>query len=102
MLKSHSGSKHNYIAEFTNIDNTDLKANNAVELVWATETLEAYGVIKKDDYPSESTVFSDIDLETEDDKTPTVKWSAVSNPKDNIKTTINKQGSKDAKITIKY
>lgn len=102
LLKSHSGSKYSYVAEFTNIDKTDLAAKNADELVWATETLEVYGVTKTDDYPDGSTVFEDIYIETQDDSTPSVKWEAVSDTKDGIKTTVNKQGSKNAKITIKY
>lgn len=43
-----------------------LKASRAGELVWATETLEAYSIMKRADYPAGSTVpvFSDINIRT--------------------------------------
>lgn len=102
LLKSSSGSKYDYQAEFTNIDDTSLKATGSAELVWATETLEVYGMKKKSDYPDSKTVFEDIALETKSDSSPSVKWSAVSDSDDGVTATINTQGSKSAKVTINY
>lgn len=53
------------------------------------------------DYPTGSTVFSAINLETSDG-TPSVPWSPVSDTADGLITTVNTQGATYAEITINY
>lgn len=101
-LTGHTaGNPWKYTSAFAGMPATKLKASSADELVWATETLEAYSITKKADYPVGSTVFSDINIRTKAG-TPSVTWSASSDAADGIKTTVNKQGATNAKITIKY
>ncbi|KAF8317389.1 hypothetical protein DL93DRAFT_563373 [Clavulina sp. PMI_390] len=100
-LDSQSGSKYSYTSSFTNVAKTALAIKNIPELTWATETLEAYSIKSAKDYPAGATVFSDITIRTKAG-TPSVTWSAVSDAKDGLKTTVNKQGATNAKITISY
>lgn len=99
-LSSSSGSKYNYVSSFTNVAGTSLTATGSAQLVWATETLEVYGVTEASDFPAGSTVFSAINLKTSAG-TPSVTWS-VSASEDGTKTTVNTQGATNAKITITY
>lgn len=101
-LKSHSGDNYNYVASFKDIDDTDITATGSDELVWATETLESYGTTKESDYPPGKTIFRHIKIKTSSDSTPSVTWTAVSDKDDSLKTSVNTQGSSDAKITITY
>jgi hypothetical protein len=100
-LTSHSGSSYNYITSFSNVAGTSLTATGAAQLVWATETLEAYAVTSSSDYPAGSTVFYPINIRTSAG-TPSVSWTAVSDTTDGLITTINTQGATNAKITITY
>jgi hypothetical protein len=100
-LTSTSSTSFNYVSSFSNVNSTALTANGAAELVWATETLEAYGVTSSSDYPAGSTVFCDINLSTSSG-TPSVTWSPVSDPDDGLITTVNIQGATGAEITINY
>ena len=100
-LTSASGSSYNYVSSFSNIAGTTLTATGAAELVWATETLEAYGVTSPSDYPTGSTIFSAINLSTSSG-TPSVTWNPVSDSEDGLITTINIQGATDAELTINY
>ncbi|KAJ6451202.1 hypothetical protein C8R45DRAFT_1042445 [Mycena sanguinolenta] len=101
-LTSSSGSNFNYVSSFTNVAGTSLTVSNAAELVWATETLEAYGLVAKTDYPAGSTVFSDINLKLASGAVPTVSWSHVNDATDGLSTTINTSGATNALITITY
>ena len=49
-LTSSTGSAYSYSSFFADI-NGELRVNNSAELIWATETLESYGVTTKTDYP---------------------------------------------------
>ena len=100
-LTGHSGNTYNYVTSFSNVAGTTLRATGSAQLVWATETLEAYQITSASDYPSGSTVFSSINLKTSGG-TPSVNWNPVSDTADNLITTVNVQGAKNAKITIKY
>ncbi|KAF8313645.1 hypothetical protein DL93DRAFT_2228411 [Clavulina sp. PMI_390] len=100
-LTGSSGASFNYVTSFTNIAGTSLNVQNSAQLVWATETLEVYNVQNLSNFPSGSTVFSDINLRTSAG-TPSVSWTAVSSVQDNAVTTVNVQGATNAKITIKY
>nr|GAT54503.1 predicted protein [Mycena chlorophos] len=99
-LLSSSGSTHDYHTAFTNVDGTALKASNAAELTWATETLEAYSIKSINDYPAGSTVFSDINLKLKNGNVPSVSWAHSDDTKDGLSTVIDTNGAKNAKITI--
>lgn len=99
-LSSNVGSAYNYVSKFSNVAGTSLIAIGSAELVWATETLEVYGVTEASDFPGGSTVFSNINLETSAG-TPSVIWS-VGASEDSTLTTINTQGATNAEITIIY
>ncbi|KAF8313643.1 hypothetical protein DL93DRAFT_2156138 [Clavulina sp. PMI_390] len=100
-LISWSGSSFNYYTSFTNIAGTTLSVYGSAQLVWATETLEVYGVKYLTDFSSGSTVFSNINIRTQAG-TPAVFWSTVSSVQDGAVTTVNTQGATNARITIKY
>jgi len=100
-LDASSDSKYNYTTSFSNVAKTSLKASNAAELVWATETLEAYAITSIKDYPSGSTVFEDINIKLKSG-TPSVTWETSSDSNDGITATVNTQGATNAKVTIKY
>jgi hypothetical protein len=101
-LTAHNGNQFNYNSKFTNVEGTGLNVKNVAELKWATETLEAYGIKKTADYPAGQTVWSGINLKLANGNVPSVKWGTAQDAKDGIKTEVNKDGAKDAKITITY
>jgi len=100
-LLSGSGTSWNYETYFSGIGGTGLIVFGSAQLVWATETLEAYGVTSQLDYPTGSTIFSSIYLRTRAG-IPYVRWTAISDATDGHITTINTQGASNARITIKY
>lgn len=100
-LTSSSGSSYNYVTSFTNVAGTSLTATGSAQLVWATETLESYGITSINNYPAGSTVFSGINIRTSAG-TPSVTWSTASDTADGLITTINTQGATNAVVTIKY
>ncbi|KAJ7193691.1 hypothetical protein GGX14DRAFT_405256 [Mycena pura] len=57
-LTSSAGSSFNYNSQFSNVARTSLAVTGAAELVWATETLEAYGITAISDYPAGATELS--------------------------------------------
>jgi hypothetical protein len=95
-LTGSSGNSYNYVSSFSNVDGTTLTATGADQLVWATETLEAYGITSSSDYPTGSTVFSSINLGLSNSNTPSVTWAPVSDTNDGLITTVN------GAVTIKY
>jgi hypothetical protein len=101
VLTGERGNSYNYATYFSNIPGTTLTVRGSAQLVWATETLESYGVTTSSDYPTGSTIFFDIYLRTTRGF-PFVEWSPVSDLADKLTTTVNVQGAEDAKITIKY
>ncbi len=65
LTAQHGGGLCDYSAEFAGIANTTLPISNVPELTWANETLEAYGITARDDYPATAkTVISTIQLQT--------------------------------------
>lgn len=100
-LTSSSGSSFNYASSFSNIAGTSFALTGSEELKWATETLEVYGVAKLSDYPTGSTVFSNINLRTSAGA-PSMAWSVTSDPSDGITTTVNVNGATNGKVTIAY
>jgi hypothetical protein len=51
-LTAQSGNLFSYSAEFVGIPATVLPISNVDELTWANETLEAYGITSRDDFPN--------------------------------------------------
>lgn len=100
-LTSTDGTNYDYVTSFTNVDGTSLTASNSAELVWATETLEVYGVQSLSDFPTGSTVFNNINIATSAG-TPSVSWSPVSDSSDGITTDVTTDGATNAVITINY
>jgi len=100
-LVGSAGSSYNYTTSFSNIPGTSLAATNAAELVWATETLEAYGITAITDYPSGTTKFKKINIEVSSG-TPDVTWTTVDDTADGIEAVVVVDGATNAKIKIKY
>jgi len=101
-LTSTDGTNYNYVTSFTNIPNTSITATNSVNLIWATETLEAYGIQSISDYPTGSTAFTGINIVLQDGSVPSFSWQAISDSADGITTTINVDGATNAEVTITY
>jgi hypothetical protein len=101
-LTGTSGSNFNYNSQFTNVGGTSLSITAAPQLTWATETLEAYGVAAKSDYPAGTTVFSNINLKLSNGAVPSVSWAHANDAADGLSTTINTNGATNARITIAY
>ncbi|KAF8169216.1 hypothetical protein K438DRAFT_1774458 [Mycena galopus ATCC 62051] len=101
-LVGGSGDTYNYLSSFNDLDGTALEVDGGEELVWATITLEAYGVTGSDSYPAGSTVFSGTNLELDNGDFPDITWATVNDDADGITTTVNVEGSMAAVITITY
>lgn len=72
-LTGQSGSGFDYASEFAGIGAT-LSIQNIAELLWANETLEAYGITRCSDYPPGGVAFTDIGIQT-GDVNPTLDWT---------------------------
>jgi hypothetical protein len=73
-LTGRSGRTFNYSSEFQGIAGTNLAVQNIDELLWCSETLEAYGVTQCSDYPaSRLTAFREIGIQT-GNVVPNVTW----------------------------
>ncbi|KAJ7334807.1 hypothetical protein DFH08DRAFT_1019419 [Mycena albidolilacea] len=95
----------NYTAQFTNIPGASMDVVDASRLTFATMTLEARNIAVLSDYPSGTTVFSDINLELANGTTPNVKWTPVNDFFDGPgfpTTHIDRDGAADGQITIVY
>ncbi|KAK6981619.1 hypothetical protein R3P38DRAFT_2578186 [Favolaschia claudopus] len=101
-LTSFSRSSFNYNSQFTNIGGTFLSISSTVQLTYATETLEVYGVTAKSDYPAGSTVFSGINLKLANGNTPSVSWDHQDDTADRLSTIVDTDGATNARITIDY
>lgn len=101
-LNGSSGSTYNYLSEFSNIPAAGaLQLTGSPALVWATETLEVYGIASLSNYPTGSTTFYNIGITTTAG-TPSVTWGTVSDTADGVTATVNIQGATNAEVTIKY
>jgi len=100
-LTSTDGTNYDYVSSFSNIEGTSITATNSVELTWATETLECYGITQISDYPAGETVFSGIYITTQAG-VPSMSWDAISDSADGIITTVNADGPTNAQVTITY
>ncbi|KAK6966623.1 hypothetical protein R3P38DRAFT_3414149 [Favolaschia claudopus] len=102
LTSSSSSPSFNYNSQFTNIPGTSLNITGVAQLTGATETLEVYGVTAKSDYPSGSTVFTDINLKLANGNTPSVSWAHRDDIADGLDTTIDIDGATNARIAINY
>lgn len=98
-LTSSNGSSFDYVSSFTGI--SSLPVTGAAELVWATETLESYGVTERSDYPAPATTFYNINLFTSTG-TPSVSWSTSDDTADSINAVVTADGATNAEIIITY
>lgn len=74
-LTGRNGALCDYRAEFVGIPHTELIISDVPELAWANETLEAYQIGSRADYPATpKTVFTGITLET-GDTPPGLAWT---------------------------
>ncbi len=74
-IVGQANGKFDYDCEFVGIDGTLLPIRNVDELLWCSETLEAYDVQACSDYPdADFTTFQNIDLRT-GASVPKVHWS---------------------------
>jgi hypothetical protein len=101
-LTSTDGTNYNYVSDFSGISGATITVQGSQQLVWATETLEAYGVTTASDYPSGSTAFYAIGITLSDGSNPPTSWSTVSDPDDGLSATVNIDGSVNAQVTIGY
>ena len=99
-LLSTSASGYTYASQFDGIGDA-LYLNNSAELVWATETLEAYGVTAATDYPSGSTLFYNINLYATS-VVPSVSWYVVNDVADGLYASVVTDGATNAEIEITY
>jgi len=100
-LTSHTSTAYNYTSSFAGLPNQIVVTNTPLVLVWATETLETYGVTTGSDYPTGSTTFSNINLKTIAG-TPSVSWSVVNDTADGLYATVLRDGPTNATIRISY
>ncbi|KAJ6561687.1 hypothetical protein B0H19DRAFT_1259338 [Mycena capillaripes] len=91
-----------YNSQFTNIQGTGITVVGGEQLVWATITLEAYGVTVINDYPAGSTVFSGTNLELVSGEFPSITWSTLNDDADGLSTVVDVGGSTSATIEIRY
>lgn len=96
-----SGTTNDYVTEFTNVGGSALQINGGEVLVWATETLEVYGVTEISDYPSGATSFTNINIRTSAG-TPSISWSASSDTADGVICTVSVNGATNAIVTVNY
>ncbi|KAJ7622049.1 hypothetical protein FB45DRAFT_1061690 [Roridomyces roridus] len=101
-LTKHLGNKYSYVSQFTNVPGTALSIVGIPQLTWATETTESYSVTEESDYPAGTTVFSGINLKLSGGKVPNVRWSVANDVQDGLTATVNTDGARSAKITVKY
>lgn len=92
LLQNNGDGTYNYLSQFTNVPGSALQLNKSPELVWCTETLEAYGVTERSDYPPGATIFSQINLQTHEG-TPDMSWNTKSDIPDTLVTTVNVDGA---------
>ncbi|KAF8318216.1 hypothetical protein DL93DRAFT_2165243 [Clavulina sp. PMI_390] len=90
-----------YQASFPNIGGTTLSVSSNEELTWACQTLEVYGATDASQLPSGNTVFSNIQLQTQQG-VPSVTWDTISDPSDGVSATVNTQGAANGQVTITY
>ncbi|KAF9266519.1 hypothetical protein L218DRAFT_72614 [Marasmius fiardii PR-910] len=80
----------NYVSQFANIPGVTV-LNNSPELTRAYETLEAYRVTARSDYPNGCTVFSGIDITTSSGSA-VPSWQTADDNADGIHTKVGSNG----------
>jgi len=101
-LTGYSDTSFDYKAGFTGINNSLLTITGVRELVYVTETLEAYSITQSSDYPSGSTSFTDINVTLTDSTFPSLSWSTSSDADEGLSITVDVDGSQDGEVTAHY
>lgn len=96
-----SNGLYTYFSYFAGITGS-ITVIGSKQLVWATETLESYGVTATSDYPAGATVMHGINLSTDSGLTPPTVWSVVNDAADGLSTIVNRQGPTNAQVTFYY
>ncbi|KAJ3136540.1 hypothetical protein HK100_001633 [Physocladia obscura] len=99
--QSANSTDFQYLCEWSNLGGYGLLVNSA-ELVWATETLEVYGIQSASDFPAGTTALSAINIATQETNAPNVTWSVAEDVADTVFTTVIVDGSVNALINITY
>ncbi len=104
MVAQFAEETRNYSCEFQGIAGTSLMALGLPELVDAEETLEAYGVTSKLDYPAAaSTVMTQINLHVAGSQAP-LTWATktMESPAYGEHTRIVTDGTPDGEVELYY
>jgi hypothetical protein len=103
-MTASAGGLCDYTAEFVGIANTGLPISQVQELTWANETLEAYQVQSRDDFPATPyTDFSAIGIRTGAAVPPHFQWVPSNDHPESGSTIQVVNGSADNGVTrIKY
>lgn len=103
-MTANVGGLFDYSAEFVGIANTRLPISQVQELTWAIETLEAYQVQSRNDFPaSPSTDFLAIDLRTSQGFPANFQWNGRSDhPETGSSVQIVAGSPNNGTVRIKY
>ena len=103
-LLGHKRNNFSYSADFYGYSGTTLKVTRIPQLVWATETLEVYGVNDCSEFPNTSyTEMSAIQMYFEKDPVPPVNWLINDVTFDcGVQTTITVDGANQGIVDIYY
>ena len=103
-MTGSAGGLFDYSAEFAGIANTHLPISQVQELTWANETLEAYQVQSRNDFPATpNTDFSAIDLRTVQGTPANFQWDGRSDhPETGSAVAIVDGSTQNGIVRIKY
>jgi hypothetical protein len=103
-MTGNNGGLFDYSAEFVGIANTQLPIAQVQELTWANETLEAYQISSRNDFPA--TAFTDltaIDLRTVQGAPANFLWDQRSDhPETGSSVTVVNGAAHNGTVRIKY
>jgi hypothetical protein len=102
-LTGREGKLMDYSAEFVGLAKTVLKISEVEELTWANETLEAYNITSRDDFPNTSyTDMNAISLKT-GSAAPGLKWTVNSDhPESGSHVEVKNGSATDGDVRIWY
>ena len=103
-LLGHHNNHYSYSADFYGYRGTTLKVTGIPKLVWATETLEVYGVTACSEFPNTAySQMSAIQMFLQDGTVPSVSWSINNvNTDCNAQTTIVVDSANQGIVDIYY
>ncbi|KAJ7742780.1 hypothetical protein B0H16DRAFT_1890106 [Mycena metata] len=91
-----------HVRLYVGVAGTMFTMKGDVLLPWASETLQAYGTTRKSDYPTGSTVFSNIDIGLTTGTPSSVNWKITNDVADGITAQVTVAGPTTGKVTITY